>query len=128
MTDSYSCHCDYDAPSFYCAETRRARKRHTCYECGSWIHPKETYEHVRGRWDWDMGSYDTCCRCVEMRQWATISVPCFCWGHGDLHENVANMVEEVRGHVPGFFFEFGRRMVRIRREAAKSRLAISSKT
>ncbi|WP_371422895.1 hypothetical protein, partial [Tardiphaga sp.] len=44
------------------------------------------------------------------------SVPCFCWIYGDLHENVRDLVGEVRHDVPkGFVLEWGRRMIKIQR-------------
>jgi hypothetical protein len=36
---TYDCFCGYDAPSFYVAEVRTARKQHKCYECSGAILP-----------------------------------------------------------------------------------------
>lgn len=121
---SYDCSCDYDAPEFYHKETRKARFPHKCGECRGPISPGETYEHVRGKWNGDIDSYKTCALCVELREWATISVPCFCGSHGNLHDDVRAMVDEVRHGVPGFIFEWGRRMVKINRQRGHDRASI----
>lgn len=113
----YDCSCDGDGPEFHHSETRRARKSHKCYECRSTIDPGEQYEHVRGKWEGEVYTFKTCALCCELRQWARISVPCFCFSYGDLHENVREMVEGVRPDAPrGFVFEWGRRMIRIQRK------------
>ena len=45
-------------------------------------------------------------------------MPCFCAHRiGELHERVRDMVRDVAPEVPGFFMEYGRRMVAIRRRA-----------
>lgn len=111
------CECDYDPPTFCnIRNVKAARTAHKCYECRAPIFVGEPYEYTSGLWDGDHSDFHVCTRCVELRQWATISVPCFCWGYGDLHENVREMVQEVAPTVPGFFMEYGRRMVRIRQE------------
>jgi hypothetical protein len=94
----------------------KARKQHNCYECRGAINPGESYERAAGKWDGDFCEFKTCSRCAELRQWAQISVPCFCWTYGELHENIRDMVTEVRPDVPrGFVFEWGRRMIKIER-------------
>lgn len=104
-----ACSCDYDPPQFHHRELRKARKPHECYECRGTIPAGETYEHVRGKWDYDVRTFKTCGLCLELRQWAVISVPCFCFAYGDLHENIRDMVSEVQSDVPaGFMFEWGR--------------------
>lgn len=113
----YDCYCDGDPPEFMVTETRRARKPHQCHECRGTITPGESYEHVRGKWEGDVYTFKTCALCLELRQWATISVPCFCFSYGDLHENVRDMVDGVKGDAPrGFVFEWGRRMIAIQRK------------
>lgn len=112
-----SCSCDYDMPAFCQVETRKARKPHKCWECRAAIDPGEVYEHVRGKWDGDIWTFKTCALCLELRQWARISVPCFCFSYGDLHENIRDMVDEVHRDVPrGFVFEWGRRLIKIERK------------
>jgi hypothetical protein len=111
-----ACDCDYDAPEFCDITTVKARKPHRCYECRGSIKPGESYERTAGKWDGDFCSFKTCALCRELRRWAVISVPCFCWTYGELHENVRDMVSEVRSDAPsGFIFEWGRRMIRIER-------------
>lgn len=113
---TYDCYCDGDPAEFYHAEMRKARKPHKCYECRCEIPVGETYEHVRGKWEGDVSTFKTCALCFELRQWALISVPCFCWNFGDLHENVRDMVDGVRRDTPlGFVFEWGRRIIKIQR-------------
>jgi hypothetical protein len=115
---SYDCSCDYDPPSWYSQRNvKAARKEHQCEECGCTIRIGEPYEDTCGMWDGYVSRFKTCLRCVALRQWARISVPCFCWAHGNLHDDVKTMVGEVRRQVPGFFFEYGRRMVKIERRA-----------
>jgi hypothetical protein len=113
------CSCDYDGdqPEFYnSGEVKRARKQHRCGECGGPIFVGEPYDWAIGKWDGRVNTHKECVACVEMRQWAEISVPCFCcniWG--ELHEHIREMVGVVRRDVPGFLFEWGRRAVKLRR-------------
>lgn len=112
-----ACYCDYDPPAFCNVEPRKARKAHKCYECRGPIEAGERYEYTRGKWEGDIYTFKVCALCLELRAWATISVPCFCWAYGDLHENIREMVEEVRSDVPaGFVFEWGRRIIKIERK------------
>jgi hypothetical protein len=114
---SYDCYCDYDAPEWHNSHiVKAARKPHKCYECRAPILVGESYEYTAGKWDGDVNFFHICTRCVELREWARISVPCFCWAYGNLHDDVREMVSEVRRDVPGFVFEWGRRMVKIKRE------------
>jgi hypothetical protein len=110
-----ACYCDYDQPEFWSCRTSKARKTHRCCECRSDIRIGECYETTAGKWEGDFSVYKTCQRCAELRQWAIISVPCFCWYYGDLHENVRDMVSEVHHDVPGLIYEWGRRMIGIER-------------
>jgi hypothetical protein len=113
------CSCDYDPPAWI-TRVKAARKLRRCDECGCDIRPGESYENVCGK----VSTFHTCVRCVELREWACISVPCFCWTYGgEMHEEVREMVREVAPHIPGFFMEFGRRMVKIRQRANSDRKA-----
>jgi hypothetical protein len=111
------CVCDYDPPDWYrVRRIKAARKPHKCFECGALIAAGQPYEYTCGQWDRSgIDSFSTCMLCVDLRNWAKISVPCFCWTHGGLLDEVEEMVSEVRHDVPGLFFEYGRRMVAIRR-------------
>ncbi len=125
---SYDCFCDYDSPEWHDSHTvKAARKPHKCYECGAPIFVGESYEYTAGKWDGCVSFFHICTRCVELRQWATISVPCFCWAYGNLHDDVHEMVRAViRDTPPGFFMEYGRRIVTIRKEAGRRRASLSS--
>jgi hypothetical protein len=111
------CDYDYDAPSFCKVETvKRSRKQHVCCECSGPIFVGESYEHITGVWDGALKVYRECAPCREMRRWAEISMPCFCsYTFGELHERIREMVKDVRRSVPGFYFEWGRRYVRLKR-------------
>lgn len=112
------CYCDYDPPAFYHRTIiNKARRQHRCEECGKSILAGESYERVRALWP-ELGApytMKTCERCLELRNWALVSVPCFCWSHGGLLDEVREMVREVSHLVPGMFMEYGRRMVAINR-------------
>jgi hypothetical protein len=113
---NYDCYCDYEQPTFISvANVKRARRQHKCAECRAPIPAGTAYEYVSGLWEGDFNTFHICALCKELREWATISVPCFCWSYGNLHEDVREMVYDVAPHVPGFFFEYGRRMVRIKK-------------
>lgn len=114
------CYCDYDPPAWITTrEIKAARKPHRCDECGAHIAPGDPYEYVCGKWNGYVDRFHTCRLCRELRQWAMISVPCFCWAYGNLHDDVREMVREVAHKVPGMFFEYGRRMIQIKRAKAK---------
>lgn len=113
---SYACYCEYDPPEWITTvKVKAARKQHKCSECGYKIAVREAYEYVCGKWDGYLSQFHTCVRCVELREWAIISVPCFCWAYGNLHDDVGDMVQETAPGIPGFFMEYGRRIVRIKR-------------
>jgi hypothetical protein len=111
-----SCEC-WEAPAEFMSQSvRTARKQYRCHECCCSIEPGEKYEETFGKWDGDVARFKTCRLCLEVRNWAQISVPCFCWTFGDMLENVQTLVDEARGDMPaGWMFEWGRRMVPIRR-------------
>lgn len=120
---SYDCYCDYEPPEWISIrDVKAARKPHVCCECAAPIAAGEPYEYTSGKWEGYHSVHHICVRCKELRQWATISVPCFCWAYGNLHEDVREMVSQVIRDVPaGFFMEYGRRIVKIRNEAKRRR-------
>ena len=122
-----SCFCDYDYPSFYCRSTPTAKKRHKCEECSGYIEVGEKYEYVSGKWDGEFGTFKTCVRCHDLRQWVKNNVPCLCWAHGntweDLYCAVQDAHERARGEVPGLMFGFLRRQELIRRHNSRKRAA-----
>lgn len=111
-----ACSCDdFDQPEFMGTVMRTARKQSRCYECRCPILPGERYENTFGKWNGECSNFKTCALCVEVRDWARISVPCFCWIYGDILENVRDLVSEARRDMPpGWVMEWGRRMVRVR--------------
>lgn len=113
---SYDCYCDYDPPTWITIRNIKAAcKQHRCDECRALILIGQPYEYTCGKWEDLVDVYHTCFLCVELREWARISVPCFCWSYGNLHGDVKDMVNEVAPELPGFFMEYGRRIVKIRR-------------
>ncbi len=77
----YDCSCDYDGhwDVFHKRSVKAARKPRKCCECGCTVHAGEPYEYTWGVFEGDAQRYHVCARCVELREWARISVPCFCW-------------------------------------------------
>lgn len=110
MTD---CFCDYDAPSAYSATKPTARVKHKCVECGSIIQPGEQYEKMFGIWDGDISTSKTCARCVDLRDWVKVHVPCFCWTHYNLHEDCIETARHYSIEAPGLLFGTWRRKVAI---------------
>lgn len=108
------CYCDYDAPEFYYAEIRKARTEHKCSECFSPIHKGERYEHVLGKWDGDVSTFDTCDRCLALKEYVEAHVPCFCWTHGHVREDALDTAREYDIDAPGLLFGAYRREVLIR--------------
>ncbi len=122
---SYDCFCDYDPPSIYRATRQKARKEHKCFECCAPIHPGEEYEYVFGVWEGYADSYKTCARCLSVRTWVTINVPCTCWAHGNMLDDCAEAIKEASLRAPdetrGLRFGFLRRRRVAEIECAKSR-------
>lgn len=118
------CYCDYDAPVFYWQRPVKARKPHRCEECCRTIRPGERYELTTGKWPDDdhLGTYKTCHHCVDMRQFVKNSVPCFCWSHGSLRDDIRETVREAYwragSEICGFGFRLGRMEIARRRFAA----------
>jgi hypothetical protein len=118
------CECDYDGWSteFYSSGmVRRSRKQHRCSECGGPVFIGESYQRSVGKFDGDLQTHVECVCCMEIRQWAEISVPCFCAAEwGSLIERVKYMVEDVVPTVEGFDHEWDQRryQLKLRRMAA----------
>lgn len=113
---SIDCYCDYDSPEFCHTEIRKARKPHSCSECRGVIAIGEQYEHVRGKWDGNVCTIQTCLRCLDIRTWVTNSVPCFCWAFGNMIENAREAIGAAVWRAPdetvGLRFGFLRRLVK----------------
>ena len=111
-----SCYCDAILPTFCrTIKVKHTRRRHRCTECHAVIPKGSSCEYVTGLWDGVFSYLYTCELCLEMRDWAKISFPCLCLVYGELLEEVYDKVCEAAPLVPGLFFEYGRRRVRIRR-------------
>lgn len=82
------CMTDYDAPDFYFADSRKARKEHKCDECRRAIRPGEVYQYVSGKWDGRVGVYKTCLHCEVTQKW--LRREC----HGFVHGMTAEDIEE----------------------------------
>lgn len=113
------CDCDYDsydAPEFYNVWTvKRARKEHRCDECYGPIFVGESHEKAAGKFDGAIFDHNECACCQEIRQWAVISMPCFCaYEHGSLIERVKEMVADVEREVDGFRDEWDARRYQLK--------------
>lgn len=123
------CYCDYDPPTFHSRAVRKARKKHKCFECGSAIFPGEQYEIVNGKWEGTIDSFKTCQHCVDLRIWVQNNVPCLCWAHGNMFDDLWDAIEAACDRAPletaGLRFGFMRRAIirdRINKEK-RARLA-----
>lgn len=111
-----NCSCVYVEPDtpIHCYEikTPKARKVHTCCECGKEIEPGQEYEHVRGRWDGpDFETFKTCSVCLEIRDaffchgWYYSMMYEYLYEHlreGDVSEDcLVELSSEARGIVCG---------------------------
>ena len=109
---SNACYCDYEMPSFFHEETRKARKYHTCCECRRTIQPGERYEHVWGVWEDTPDTHKTCQHCVGLREYVRAHVPCFCWLYGNMLEDAVQTLHYYAHEVPGLWFGGARWLVR----------------
>lgn len=109
------CYCDYDPPTFHRQTYAKAKKQHRCEECGRKIVPGETYEYTAGLWDGSFWSFKTCSHCCDIRKFVSNSVPCFCWAHGSLMDDVKETIEAAYDRagkeVAGLAFAVGRLVV-----------------
>ena len=113
MNEEAYCDCDSgdaNPPEFCEVSSPKAAKSHTCDECGGTIFKGETYRRTAGKWEGEFITFRECCACSELREWATISKPCFCaFEIGSLHKRVKLMVADVAPLVEGFMDEYQRR-------------------
>lgn len=119
---SLDCHCDYESPDVYSSRNVRARKEYRCYECDAPIAIGELHEYAFGVSCGYTYQPRTCLRCVEIRRFVTVNIPCFCWGHGNLIDDCRSIIEEAYHQAPdevrGLAFGFGRLLVKARRARA----------
>jgi hypothetical protein len=118
---SFDCYCDYDAPEFYGSSVRRARRPHRygCEECDQPIKAGQRYELVAGKWDGTFFTFKTCQGCLDLRTWVKNNVPCFCWAHGNIHDDMRTAIddayERAQGEVVGLNFGYLRRKIMVER-------------
>jgi hypothetical protein len=87
------CYCDYDGPQFLVVHYRTARKQHKCCECGHVIELGECYEHVVGKWEEQLSTFDTCELCTELRD-ALADYYSGCFTYGDLSEEYLDYLQD----------------------------------
>ena len=113
---SSACYCDYDyVATVYRKSQHTARKSHTCYECHRPIRPGERYESVFAIWDGDACTCPTCPHCLAIREWVVAHVPCSCWMHGSMLEDIRNDVDCYWPEAPGLLFGYLRRRAALER-------------
>lgn len=122
---SYDCYCDYEPATFYNSAMRKAKKVHRCEECCGEIRPGEVYEYVSGLWDGMLSTFKTCPRCVDLRTWVKNNIPCTCWAHGNLHDDLQETVTtaawRAKEETIGLRFGFLRRLTAIKKFNAQRR-------
>lgn len=109
------CYCDYETPEFYRSARHKSRKLRRCDECRRAIAPGEQYEHVHAKWDGDVVTFNTCERCLALRDWVSAHIPCVCWSHGNIYEDAIEAARAYAHEAPGLLFGAKRRVVLIRR-------------
>jgi len=85
---------DWYLPTFYSIKKPKARKEHTCNECGQTIKVGDHYEKVTAKWPEDSGrirTYKTCLNCLTIRD------SFFCE-----HFYFGNIWDEMREHISEF--------------------------
>lgn len=119
------CYCDYEPAEVYVQTPRLARKVHRCSECGKAIEKGEVYERVFAIWEGDPNDMPMCFHCLSLIEFVEASVPCFCWTHGNLHEDVRETVDAYAHEADGLRFGWLRRqaMIEKRRRPTPEELA-----
>lgn len=75
-------------------DTRTARVKHTCGECGRTIKPGEQYEDARWVFEGRFEHQATCSICLGIR-----SLFCGKWSYGNVWEDVYEYIANVDGEV-----------------------------
>lgn len=89
------CNTDYDYPRFYHMTYRKAKKLHSCCECGRTIKKGEKYQYVCGGWDdAKVSTFKTCKYCVVAQNW--LHKECGGFMHGGLQEEIEEHAWECR--------------------------------
>jgi len=127
---SYDCYCDYEPADVYQATVRKARKEHSCDECGAKIIPGDRYENVFGVWEGSSSTWKTCAYCRDIRTWVNNNVPCLCWAHGNTMQDCRNAIEDASTRAPeetrGLRFGLLRRLASRDKFYAARRAAITT--
>ncbi len=97
---TFTCSCDYEPFTTCTISTPVARKEHGCGECSGTIMPGEKYEYVFGISDGEICICKTCPRCLAIRDWVKINIPCFCWGYGNINEDMRETIYAAAYHAP----------------------------
>lgn len=61
--------CECDAPSVHHETFLRARKEHTCCECGVTVRKGDVHQFIQGVWDGQWSRYRSCIECAQVRDW-----------------------------------------------------------
>lgn len=109
------CFCDYEEPVVYDRQEVKARTAHKCTECGRVIAAGEVYERVGSLFDGRWETYKTCSHCMALRQWVKAHVPCLCWCHHNMIEDVMETAKGYSHEAPWLLFGAYRRQIAIRR-------------
>lgn len=105
--------CDYGIVGFYQERNvTRARKPHSCIECGYKIQPGEPYRYACGHYDGDFWSASCCKACANLLDWVQAHVPCFCVMWGVATEDAMECAREAAREAPGVYFGALRRLWR----------------
>lgn len=101
------CECEGEPGDFQRTTQRKARKSYCCDECRGVIAAGDVYEITSGKWDGYLLTYRMCYRCIDLRNWMTANVPCFCFCFSRLHQNcidtayaAAKEAPEEASHLP----------------------------
>lgn len=95
-------------PDFQVSTMVKARKQHTCCECGGSIEPEQQYRLVSGSWDGCMDSYKQCLPCVDARNWALDQPE---WADDGEHAYYfGQLISELHDLAPEIQFGDGRRI------------------
>jgi hypothetical protein len=127
---SMDCYCDYEPADVYQATVRKARKEHSCDECGGKIISGDKYENVFGVWEGTSSTWKTCQHCRDIRTWVQNNVPCLCWAHGNTMQDCRDAVDEAAIRAPeetkGLRFGFLRRVTSREKFYAARRAQVTS--
>lgn len=110
-----NCSCDYEGPTVYVCNRRVARSHHQCDECGAGIVPGSRYERAFGVWDGRAEAFKTCTPCLALRDYVAAHIPCTCWGHGDMIDDIMEEAANWSPEAPGLLFGAWRRRIAIDR-------------